>query len=226
MQKAISYLRVSTKQQAASGLGLEAQQEAVARWLPSGFALFDSFTEQESGRRSDRPELKKAIDACLLYGAVLVVAKLDRLTRNSAFLETLLARVEKEGLQIAFCDVPAVTGPSGTFILRALVAVAQLEAEMTSARTKAAMAAMKARGHVFKGRPGHTPPASLHLAAAEGRRAKAKARAELYRSVLADLGDLPLRKMADALNDKGVPTATGKGEWTAAGVWNLKRRLG
>lgn len=226
MTKAIAYFRVSTKDQGSSGLGIEAQQEAVARWLPPGMALFDSFTETESGRRADRPKLKAAIDACLLYGATLVVAKLDRLTRNSAFLEMLLERVEKEGLQIAFCDVPAVSGPSGTFILRALVAVAQLEAEMTSARTKAALAAKKARGYVFKGRPGHTPPPQLQEAAARGRIAKANARAELYRGVLTEIGPGTYAKIADALNDRGVPTPGGGQEWTPTAVWRLMRRLG
>ena len=139
----ISYLRVSTEGQRSSGLGLDAQRRTVADFLNGGsWELIAEYVEAESGRKRDRPELEAALSACRIHNATLIVAKVDRLTRSSAFLHKLLeARVE-----IMFCDLPEITGPTGKFMLNQMAAVAELEAGMISQRTKAALAAAKARG--------------------------------------------------------------------------------
>ena len=150
MTKAIAYYRVSTDRQGASGLGLEAQESTVLAWLPKGMALFNAYTEIESGRKSDRSQLHTALKECRLHGAVLVVAKIDRLSRSQSFLMSLV----DSGVEVAFCDLPNQDGPIGRFMLQSMAAVAELEAGMISARTRAALQAARGRGVVFKGRTG------------------------------------------------------------------------
>jgi DNA invertase Pin-like site-specific DNA recombinase len=186
--------------------------------------LFRAFTEQESGRRADRPQLRKAIETAKLYGAVLVVATLDRLTRNSKFLEYLLDEIEN-GLQVACTDSPIRDDPAGRFILRSCVAVAQMEAEMASKRTTAALAALKARGHVFKGRPGHRMPSDIQAAGPRRRAEIANEKAKIYRGVLDDIGDGSLTMIARELNMRQVPTPSGRGYWSATAVRRVQGRL-
>src|SRR5215218_2936340 len=140
----IAYHRVSTAQQGRSGLGLEAQRQAVADYLDGGaWTLVAEYTEVESGKRADRPELAKALAACRAHRAVLVIAKLDRLSRNAHFLLGL----QKAGVEFVAADMP--TANRLTAGIMALVA--EEEARMISARTKAALAAAKVRGKALGG---------------------------------------------------------------------------
>src|SRR6478672_9282933 len=135
----IAYYRVSTAQQGRSGLGLDAQQAAVLAYLNGGsWALLEEFTEIESGKRSDRPQLAAALAACRLHKATLVIAKLDRLARNVAFVSALM----EAGVEFVAVDFPQ----ANRLTIHILAAVAEHEASMISARTKAALAAAKARG--------------------------------------------------------------------------------
>jgi DNA invertase Pin-like site-specific DNA recombinase len=134
---------VSTGKQAKSGLGIEAQRQAVATYLNGGnWRIIAEFTEVESGKRSDRPALDKALAAARVRQVPLVVAKVDRLTRSVAFLSRLL----EAGVDVRFADLPMIEGATGKFLLQQMAAVAELEAGMISARTKAALAAAKRRG--------------------------------------------------------------------------------
>ena len=135
----IAYYRVSTDRQGRSGLGLEAQRAAVVRYLAGiGGILIAEHTEVETGSRNDRPELAKALAACRKHKARLVIAKLDRLSRNVAFIATLM----DSGVEFVACDNPHAT----RLTLHILAAVAEHEREMISARTKAALQAAKVRG--------------------------------------------------------------------------------
>src|SRR3954452_5743286 len=135
----VAYYRVSTDRQGKSGLGLEAQREAVRSYLNGGnWALADAVTEVESGRRNDRTELDRALGLCRLYGATLVVANLDRLARKIAFI----AKLMESGVNLVAVDFPQ----ANRLTVHILSAVAEHEAAMISLRTKAALAAAKARG--------------------------------------------------------------------------------
>src|SRR5215469_13185323 len=142
--KFISYLRVSTDKQGRSGLGLEAQRTAVESYLNGGrWTLAAEYVEAESGKRSDRPKLGKALAHAKAIGATVVFAKLDRLTRNVDLLRSLVA----SDVDLVFCDLPHVPpGAMGRFLLTQMASVAELEAGLISERTKAALAAAKARG--------------------------------------------------------------------------------
>src|ERR687897_1714075 len=146
--------RVSTDQQGRSGLGLEAQRETVRGFLNGGqWKLCGEFVEVESGRRSERPELDKALTHCRIMAATLIVANVSRLTRSVAFLSRLL----EGNVEVRFCDLPQIEGPTGKFMLRQMLAVAELEAGMISERTKKALAAAKARGVKLGGDRGNLP---------------------------------------------------------------------
>jgi DNA invertase Pin-like site-specific DNA recombinase len=142
--KFLSYLRVSTDKQGRSGLGLEAQRMAVEGYLNGGrWTLTAEYVEAESGKRSDRPKLTKALAHAKAIGATVVFAKLDRLTRNVDLLRSLVA----SDVDLVFCDLPHVPpGAMGRFLLTQMASVAELEAGLISERTKAALAAAKARG--------------------------------------------------------------------------------
>lgn len=145
----VSYLRVSTKKQGASGLGLEAQRAAVAEYAKrEGLRVVAEYVEVESGKKAARPELLKAMQHCGAARAKLVVAKLDRLARNVAFLSALM----ESGLDFVALD----NEHANKFTLHVLAAVAEQEARATSERTKAALAAAKRRGVLLgSSRPGH-----------------------------------------------------------------------
>ncbi len=161
----VAYYRVSTGRQGKSGFGIEAQREAVANYLNGGdWRIVAEFTEVESGRRSDRPELDKALMAARLHRASLVVSKVDRLTRSVAFLSRLL----EAGVDVRFADLPQIEGATGRFLLQQMVAVAELEAGMISARTKAALAAAKRRGKKLGGDRGVKPTARTRAKAVCG----------------------------------------------------------
>src|SRR5712672_1129507 len=147
--KFVSYYRVSTGRQGKSGLGIEAQRAAVATYLNGGnWRIVEEFTEIESGKRADRPELDKALAAARLHRPSLVVSKVDRLTRSVAFLSRLL----EAGVDVRFADLPQIEGATGRFLLQQMVAVAELEAGMISKRTKDALQAAKRNGKQLGGR--------------------------------------------------------------------------
>ncbi len=137
--KFIGYYRVSTARQGKSGLGLESQKKTVHDYLNGGdWKLVDEFTEIESGKNDNRPELARALAACRVYGATLVISKLDRLARSVKFL----AELQDSGQAFVACDMLA----ANNFTVGIMGQVAQQERELISARTKAALQAAKARG--------------------------------------------------------------------------------
>jgi DNA invertase Pin-like site-specific DNA recombinase len=222
----ISYLRVSTAQQGRSGLGVEAQRHAVETYLNGGkWTLVKEFVEIESGKRSDnRPELAKALALCRAHRAALVVAKVDRLARSQGFL----SRILEAGVDVRFCDLPQIEGPTGRFLLQSMMSVAELEAGMISARTKAALAASKARGKKLGGFRGRAGTAADLTKARAARSSAADAQADALAPILARIdpaGASSLRAVAALLAAEGVPTPSGRGEWTAKAVSRLRERL-
>lgn len=217
----ISYHRVSTEKQGRSGLGLEAQKKAVADYLNGGeWELLHEFIEIESGRRKDRPQLKAALDMCKREKATLVIAKLDRLARNVAFVATLL-----EGrIKFVCCDMPE----ADSTMLHIYSAMAEREAIKTSERTKSALAAAKARGKQLGWsmpfRIAEQRDASKRGAASNRRQAQQFASnvVPVVESIRA-AGVNSLASIATALNARGIATARG-GKWHAATVQRLLRR--
>lgn len=208
----VAYYRVSTERQGLSGLGIEAQRAMVAQFVAGADGrLSREFEEHESGRRSDRPKLRDALEECRRSGATLIVAKIDRLARNARFLLSVAEGVGNAG--VVFCDLPALPpGPMGKFFLTLMAAVAELESGLISERTKAALAAAKARGTRL-GNP------ELHRAnpgLAAGRRRQARKRAREVAPFIAAArrgGCRTLAEIAAALTARGVRTPTGKLYW-------------
>jgi DNA invertase Pin-like site-specific DNA recombinase len=213
--KWVSYLRVSTDKQGESGLGLEAQRKAVADYLNGGkWALAAEYVEIESGKRSDRPQLAAALAACKKHKAKLVVAKLDRLSRNVAFISRLM----ESGVEFVATDMPF----ANKLTVHILAAVAEHEREMISARTTAALAAAKARGRKLGG----PKLAEAQRNGSERNREKADAFATNTKPVIDQIrrsGITTLRGIAAALNARGVPTARG-GTWTPVQIMAIERR--
>lgn len=211
----VAYYRVSTARQGASGLGIEAQQAAVANYVAGGGGLLiHEFTDIESGKRDDRPQLEAALAACRQHRATLVVAKLDRLTRNTAFL---LQLVEGQGdAGVVFCDLPMLPpGPVGKFFLTVMAAIAELERGFISQRTKAALAAAKARGQKL----GNPNLRAVGAGAARKRQARAYAREVIpYIRAARKAGASTLRELCDALEARGVKTPNGHDRWLPAQV--------
>jgi DNA invertase Pin-like site-specific DNA recombinase len=216
---------VSTAKQGASGLGLEAQQAAVRQFLNGGnWHLAGEFTEVESGKRSDRPQLAKALAAARVHRAPLVVAKVDRLTRSLAFLSRLL----EAGVEVRFCDLPKIEGPTGRFMLQQMAAVAELEAGMISDRTKKALKAAKDRGVKLGGNRGVSVDDAARKASIAVRSRKASSRASDLAPVISELqeaGITSLGALAKSLTDRGIPTARGGNVWTAMQVSRVLARL-
>ena len=155
MARFVAYYRVSTAGQGRSGLGLDAQREAVARHVAgAGGRIIAEFMEVESGKRDARPQLAAALAACHAHRATLLVAKLDRLARNVRFIAGLM----ESGVPFVACDMPNST----PFMLHVYAAVAQEEGRAISARTKAALAAAKDRG-VRLALPGQNPGINQHF---------------------------------------------------------------
>lgn len=225
----VAYLRVSTDQQGRHGLGMEAQQAAIRTFLRPGDRLLEPpYVEVESGRRADRPQLRPALDRCKTTGPTLLVAKVDRLARKLPFLRSLT----DGGVDVAFCDLPQVPpGAVGRFLLSQMALVAELEAGLISERTKAALAAAKARGTKLGGDRGYrptTPPdgALGSVKAAEARTRQASRDAFKLAPVIDAIraeGATSLHGIAAALGTRGVPTPRG-GAWTATAVRRLLAR--
>jgi DNA invertase Pin-like site-specific DNA recombinase len=213
--KFISYYRVSTDKQGKSGLGLAAQKAAVADRLNGGrWQIVGEFIEVESGKRASRPQLDAALAACKKHKAKLIVAKLDRLSRNVAFLLKLI----DSGVEVLFGDLPELTGAMGKFVLITMANVAELEAGLISERTKAALKAAKARG-VTLGRHGAEVLASKY-------RDEARQRAVQLEPVMREMQNkgYSMRRMAIELTNRKVKTPRG-GAWHPQTVKQVMKRL-
>ncbi len=215
----IAYYRVSTDKQGRSGLGLEAQEAAVSRFLDSaGGQLVDAFTEIESGKKaSNRPELANALARCRKEKATLIIAKLDRLARSVHFISGLM----ESKVEFVCCDNPYLRNdtPTNKLMLHQLAAFAEFERAQISHRTKEALAALKARG-VQLGNP--------KLDQINGRRRR---RADEFAGALAPViaqiraeGYTTLESIRDELNSRDVPTAKG-GAWHKTSVRRLVNRI-
>ena len=219
--KFVSYVRVSTQRQGASGLGLDAQRKAVADYLNGGaWELVGEFTEVESGKRDDRKELAAALAVCKKHKATLVIAKLDRLARNVSFIANLM----DASVEFVACDMPM----ANRLTLHILAAVAEHEREMISNRTRVALAAAKARGRRL-GWSIESRRDEQHQAARKGA-AKGKAQAITFAlnvmPVMASIrasGITTLLGVAQALNARGIKTARG-GAWYATTVANVEEK--
>jgi DNA invertase Pin-like site-specific DNA recombinase len=229
MNKFVAYYRVSTRQQGIGGLGIDAQRAAVKRYLDGG-KIVAEFTEVESGKRADRPELQKALEKARLYKCPIVVAKVDRLTRSVSFLSQLL----DAGVDVRFADLPEIEGPTGRFMLQQMASVAELEGGLISRRTKEALAAAKARGKKLGGQRRNAHGKLLVItkkASALGRaalQARADARARDVGPAIKALqagGAESLRAIAAGLNAAGIPTAGGQAEWSAIQVSRMLARI-
>ena len=203
----VAYLRVSTQKQKFSGLGIDSQKQIIENYLSNKIPIAE-YIEIESGRKTDRgrPKLKEALDLCRKTGAKLIVAKLDRLARNVAFLSQLL----ESDVDIVFCDFPQ----ANKMVLHILAAISQYEAELVATRTKQALAAKKAQGYTL-GNPEHLMDKLDEAVAKSVETNKRKAeenpnnkRAAAMLKVLAKEGKT-LQEMADYLNEQGFTTSKG-----------------
>lgn len=239
--KFVAYYRVSTGRQGKSGLGIEAQRAAVQTYLNGGdWTIVDEHVEVESGKRSDRPALDKALAAARLHRASLVVSKVDRLTRSVAFLSRLL----EAGVDVRFADLPQIEGATGRFLLQQMVAVAELEAGMISKRTRDALAQAKKRGKMLGGRrrkiigedaKGKPIYGAVANGSPRARAAATRVRSERAAQRAVDIGPTitalqaagatSLQAIADGLNAQRIPTARGGGSWSPTQVMRVLQRL-
>jgi DNA invertase Pin-like site-specific DNA recombinase len=213
--KFIAYYRVSTDKQGKSGLGLEAQRQAVENYLNGGsWKLIAEFTEVESGKNSERPQLRAAQAACKKHKARLVIAKLDRLSRNVAFIANLLE---------AGTDFVAVDNPHANKSMLQMMAVfAEMERDAISKRTTEALAAAKARGVKL----GNPRLADAIEATNKARQEAADAFAANVLPIIRQIqksGVSSLRGVAKALSARGIKTARG-GAWSAVQVSDILQR--
>lgn len=229
MQKFVSYIRVSTQKQGNSGLGLEAQLNAIAHYVNGKGEVIKEFEEIESGKKGfdGRPQLQLAIEYCRKNKCTLVIGKLDRLARDVRFF---LEVIDTSKVVICFADLPDINPNTaeGRMVLTSMATFAEFEARKISERTKSALAVVKSRG-VKLGLKGSENIAAMN----QMRIDKAQEFAEkmrptvsaLLNSVDAKGKPMSLRKIASALKDAGSNTANG-GEWTAVQVTAILKRLG
>ncbi|OSI24346.1 recombinase family protein [Bradyrhizobium canariense] len=218
----VAYYRVSTKGQGRSGLGLDAQRETVRNYLNDGqSSLVEAFTEVESGKRDDdRPQLAKALQTCRAYGAKLVIAKLDRLSRDAHFLLGL----EKAGVDFVAADMPH----ANRLTVGIMAMVADEERRAISQRTKAALAAAKRRGVELGGDRGARLSGSARKAGRDAQTTRAIERAADLAPIIRDLqagGVTSLSGVAKALTKCRVPTPRGLGRWSAVQVARTLARI-
>lgn len=221
MKPAVAYLRVSTRYQGASGLGIDAQRAAVETYCKqTGHDLIAEFLEIESGARSSRPVLREAIDRAKGTRALLVIARLDRLSRSSRFIGELL----DGDLRFVACDLPS----ANRMVLQILAAVAEEEARAASIRTKAALAAAKARGVVL-GNPGNLTNADRARGGRTAVRLRRRRRDDALAAVARRIRELRVdgvgyKRIAAALNADHYQTTLGK-QWTKKTVFKAVRRM-
>lgn len=207
----VAYFRVSTRQQERSGLGLLAQRDAVQRFVQSsGGALIGEFTEIESGRHRDRPKIAEALWMCRVYDARLVIARLDRLSRNTA----LIAKLMETGVDFVAADMPL----ANNLTLHLLAAVAEYEVKLMSQRIKGALAVAKARGATLGVRKGMANRKHLALGTAASNAARAerlKARAKDFTPLLRELRDAGqhMKGIAARLTEMGFVPPRGGKKW-------------
>lgn len=221
--KCVAYLRVSTQRQGQSGLGLEAQQNAISALVSQrGGSVLNTFVEVESGGNNARIELTKALHQAKLTGATLLIAKLDRLSRNAAFLLAL----QDSGVRFVAADMP----DANELTVGIMALVAQQERQAISRRTREALQVAKARGQKLgnpNGAAALRRAAKGNVSAVAAITRQADAHAENLRSTVDQLrrdGLGSLASMAQALNHRGILTARG-GRWHRSTVLNLLKRL-
>jgi DNA invertase Pin-like site-specific DNA recombinase len=219
--KFVSYLRVSTDKQGKSGLGLEAQRASVADYLNGGrWELIAEFVEVESGKDDQRPKLREALHRAKVTGATLVVAKLDRLSRNVAFL----ASIQESKVKFVCADMPE----ANEFTIHILAAVAQHERKAISERTRSAMQAAKARGQVFGNPNGARALRGLgNDAGVAAVKAAADRHAQEVAPIVHDIqasGATTLLGIAGELNARGILTSR-RGKWHATTVKRVLEKL-
>jgi DNA invertase Pin-like site-specific DNA recombinase len=217
----VAYYRVSTDRQGVSGLGLDAQRQTVENFAASaGGGIVAEFREIESGKNNARPEIAGAIAACRTRRATLLIAKLDRLARNVAFVSNLM----ESGVDFIACDMPF----ANRLTVHILASVAEHEREMISKRTKEALAQAKLRG-VKLGNPNLRPGsrgAALYASRTRRDYANAKARDIMpYIDAARRAGCLSLGQLAEALTARGIRTPAGKAAWSAVQVRRVLRRI-
>lgn len=212
MKHFIAYLRVSTDKQGEQGHGIHAQRQAIENYIRGHLGeLLEEFVEVESGKKNDRPALQAAMNRCKVSRATLVIAKLDRLSRNLAFIANLM----DAGIDFVACDNPY----ANKLTLHILAAIAEHEREMISRRTKEALAAAKARGVKLGGCRGTTVTDEIRRQAVETRQKKARGYAARVSPVIQEFLDTghSLNGTAKALNRRQILTARGC-SWTAKAV--------
>ena len=201
----VAYLRQSTVKQQVSGLGIEAQREIIRTYLREEEPIAE-FVETESGRHNNRPKLSEALALCRKTGATLIVAKLDRLSRNVAFTSQLL----ESDVEIRFCDFPE----ANKLVLHIIASIAEYEAQLISTRTRQSLEAKKARGTTL-GKPenllGNLDKAIEHSVAANKKKARENPNNKRAVAILRVLTkqNLTLTQMADTLNSEGFVTSRG-----------------
>lgn len=212
----VAYARVSTAKQGRSGLGEAAQRAAIKAFLRDGDRLLvPTYVEQESGKNDSRPELAKALNRCRLTGATLLVAKLDRLSRNLAFIATL----QDAGVKFIAADMPEATD----LTIHIFAAMAQHERKIISQRTKEALAAAKARGQTLGGwRGGPVVDHRLGIAAKRGKAQAFNARVAGAIAELQAQGITGLSELARGLNEQDIRTSRG-GSWQATQIARVLR---
>lgn len=221
----IAYYRVSTDKQGKSGLGIEAQQSDVETYVKNqGGKLIEAYQDIESGAHDDRPNLARALRHCRATGATLVIAKLDRLSRNAHFLTGFIAEASgKHPVKWVCCDMPHADG----FTLHVMAGLAQKEREMISDRTKKALAEAKKRGvKLGRSKGCVTPIAQYQPMAVEALKCKAdeyaRENAAFIRQAMEEGGSL--RKALAILNEKGIKTPRGK-VWQVTSLANVVNRM-
>ncbi len=215
MKRFVTYCRVSTKMQGRNGLGMESQTDTVRRFVEkAGGVIVSEYCEVESGGKTDkdRQELSKALIECRKVGATLVVAKLDRLSRNAEFLLSL----QNGNVDFVCCDCPNVD----RFTVGILALVAQRERELISERTKSALQMAKKRGVHLGTR---NPTKQVNLMVAGARQAKLDFKAKMLPLIeeIRQAGVSTLQGIADCLTRRGIETRTGKTVWYPTTVRNI-----
>jgi len=223
MEKVVIYTRVSTQQQGRSGLGLEAQERTIDEYVQrTGAKVVGTFKEVQSGKSADnRPQLQEALDLCKVTGAKLLAAKLDRIGRSASFLLSL----RDSGVDFIIADMPQ----ANRFTIGIMACLAEYERQLISERTKAALQSAKARGVVLGNPNGAAAFGDKRgQGAREGQIAKADGQAHQVAKYLLPLRaeGLSMAKIADRLNDMGIPTPrNGAAGWKAASVKRALDRL-